>query len=125
METPSLCHNFYALHFVFSEPNPMNKVFFGMIALIGVGLFNGCTRYDPYTGQQQIDPGATAGVAGLALGAAALGVAASNNHRNDVYVVNPRPYYRPYYRPVPPPPVYRGGYGAGYRHGYRNGYYRR
>lgn len=118
------CAIIFGLFILSSESILMNKRIFWVIAWASVSLFIGCTRYDPYTGQQQIDPGATAGVAGLALGAAALGVAASNNHRNDVYVVNPRPYYRPYYRPVPPP-VYRGGYGAGYRHGYRGGYYRR
>ncbi len=109
-----------------------NKLPFLIPAIIALALFFGCTRYDPYTGQQQIDPGATAGVAGLALGAAALGVAASNNNNRDVYVVNPRPVYRPYYRPpaaVYRPPVYRGGgYRPGYHgHGHYNGrgYYRR
>lgn len=77
----------------------------------------GCTRYDPYTGQQEVDVGATAGVAGLALGAAALGVAASNrNDRPNVTVINRAPPYRPYIRPYRRP--YMGG-------GYRRGYYRR
>lgn len=69
----------------------------------------GCTTIDPYTGQQRIDYGATAGLAGLALGATALAVAASkdDDDRRDVVVINRRPVYgggvyRPYrpYRPV-------------------------
>lgn len=53
-----------------------------------------CTSVNPYTGQQELDYGATAGVAGLALGATALAVAASKD----------RPRYRPAYRPYRPRP---------------------
>lgn len=96
------------------------KLGFVILALLALGIYTGaCTKTDPYTGQQSVDVGATAGVAGLAMGAAALGVAASN--RNDYYrggynrgvvVVNRPPVYRPY----------RGGY---YNGGRRAGYYRR
>lgn len=90
-----------------------------VLATLSVASLSACTKYDPYTGQQQVDVGATAGVAGLALGAAALGVAASNrNEYNNVTVINRGPAYRPY----------QGGYrgGAVYRGGaYRGGYYRR
>ena len=48
--------------------------------LLALGLAAGCQTYNPATGQQQIDYGATAGVAGAAMGAAALGVALSNNN---------------------------------------------
>ena len=86
------------------------------LAVLALGIVTGaCTRQNPYTGQQEVDVGATAGVAGLALGAAALGVAASNRndfYRRDVLVVNRPPVYRPY----------RGGYYSG---GRRNGNYRR
>lgn len=79
---------------------------------LAVGVFTvvamGCTTVDPYTGQQRIDYGATAGAAGLALGATALGVALSNDDddddRRDVTIINRRPYnggYRPY-RPSRP-----------------------
>lgn len=54
-----------------------------------------CTSVNPYTGQQQIDYGATAGTVGLALGATALAVAASKNDRPRYA---PRPIYRPYRR---------------------------
>ena len=87
-----------------------------LLAVLASGIYTGgCTRYDPKTGQQHVDVGATAGVAGLALGATALGVAASNRndyYRRDVVVVNRPPVYRPY----------RGGY---YQGGRRGGYYRR
>lgn len=103
-----------------------NKKLLTLMAILATIVLFGCTRYDPYTGQNQVDYGATAGVAGLALGAAALGVAASN--RNDPNVVVVRPGYRPYggFRPAyrPPafrPPAYRP-YGSGYRQGYRHGY---
>lgn len=69
------------------------KVF--LIALLCTLL--ACTSVNPYTGQQQIDYGATAGVAGLALGATALAVAASKD----------RPRYRPAYRPYRPYRPYR------------------
>ena len=86
------------------------------LAVLAMAIYTGgCTRQNHYTGQQEVDVGATAGVAGLALGAAALGVAASNRndyYRRDVLVVNRPPVYRPY----------RGGYYSG---GRRNGYYRR
>ena len=111
----------------------VNKLAGLMIAIGATALLLGCTKYDPYTGQQQVDYGATAGVAGLALGAAALGVAASNRNEPDVVVVNPGPVYRPYYRPPvygggyrpgyrpPPPPVHRPGYHPGPRPGYPAG----
>ena len=58
----------------------------GLLAtLIALGLASGCTTYNPNTGQQQIDYGATAGVAGAAMGAAALGVALSNNDNDRYY----------------------------------------
>ena len=92
------------------------KVGLLLLAVVAGSVFSGgCTRRDPYTGQQQVDVGATAGVAGLALGAAALGVAASNRddyYRRNIVVVNRPPVYRPY----------RGGY---YRDGHRSGSYRR
>lgn len=50
---------------------------------------SGCTTTNPATGQQQIDYGATAGVAGAAMGAAALGVALSNNNNNRVVYGGP------------------------------------
>ena len=93
-----------------------------LLAIVAMGVYTGgCTKYNPNTGQQEVDVGATAGVAGLAMGAAALGVAASNRndyynnnyyHRGGVVVVNRPPVYRPY----------RGGY---YHGGRRGGYYRR
>ncbi|MCX7111867.1 MAG: hypothetical protein NTX45_17420 [Proteobacteria bacterium] len=86
------------------------------LAIVATALFTGgCTKYHPRTGQQEVDAGATAGVAGLALGAAALGVAASNRndyYRRDVVAVNRPPVYRPY----------RGGY---YQGGRKGGFYRR
>ena len=53
---------------------------FGLAVALIAGLLPGCTRYNPATGQSEVDYGATAGVAGAALGAAALGVALSNNN---------------------------------------------
>lgn len=44
-----------------------------MTILLLSGFTAACTTVDPYTGQQRIDYGATAGVIGLGLGAAALG----------------------------------------------------
>ena len=61
--------------------------------LLALGLAAGCQTYNPATGQQQIDYGATAGVAGAAMGAAALGVALSNNNNNDRYYYGGRPAY--------------------------------
>jgi hypothetical protein len=52
----------------------------GLAVALIAGLLPGCTRYNPATGQSEVDYGATAGVAGAALGAAALGVALSNNN---------------------------------------------
>lgn len=66
-----------------------------------------CTTYDPYTGQQRIDYGATAGVTGLALGAAALAVAANRDRRRDVVIINRRPGYHGGYRPYRPYRRYR------------------
>jgi len=66
----------------------------GLLApVIALGLAAGCQTYNPATGQQQIDYGATAGVAGAAMGAAALGVALSNNNNNDRYYSGGRPVY--------------------------------
>lgn len=56
------------------------------------GLTGGCTHYNPNTGQQEIDYGATAGVAGAAMGAAALGVALSNNNDERYYYGGPGYY---------------------------------
>jgi hypothetical protein len=75
--------------------------------VLTVGVFAaiamGCTTVDPYTGQQRIDYGATAGVAGLALGATALGVALSNDDdRPNVTIINRRPVYNGGYRPYRP-----------------------
>ncbi len=49
-------------------------------AAVLAGALGACTRNNPMTGQNEIDVGATAGVAGAAMGAAALGVALSNNN---------------------------------------------
>jgi hypothetical protein len=54
-------------------------------SLLMVGMLSGCTHVNPATGQSEIDYGATAGVAGAALGAAALGVALSNNDDDRYY----------------------------------------
>lgn len=54
-------------------------------SLLIVGMLSGCTHVNPATGQSEIDYGATAGVAGAALGAAALGVALSNNDDDRYY----------------------------------------
>jgi hypothetical protein len=67
----------------------------------------GCTTIDPYTGEQRIDYGATAGVAGLALGATALAVAASKDDDRNVVVINRRPGYGGGYRPYRPYRPYR------------------
>jgi len=65
----------------------------GLLApLIALGLATACTTYNPNTGQQQIDYGATAGVAGAAMGAAALGVALSNNNDDRYYGGRPAYY---------------------------------
>ena len=53
--------------------------------MLALGLAAGCQTYNPNTGQQEIDYGATAGVAGAAMGAAALGVALSNNNDDRYY----------------------------------------
>ncbi len=89
---------------------------------VTVLVTGGCTKYNPHTRQQEVDAGATAGMAGLALGAAALGVAASN--RNDYY--NNNGYYnRPGVVVVNRPPVYRPYRGGYYSGGRRAGIYRR
>ena len=60
-----------------------HQLFKALLApVIALGLAAGCQTYNPATGQQQIDYGATAGVAGAAMGAAALGVALSNNNNH-------------------------------------------
>ena len=73
----------------------------GLAVALIAGLLPGCTRYNPATGQSEVDYGATAGVAGAALGAAALGVALSNN--------NDDRFYGPGYYGAPRGGVYRGG----------------
>jgi len=66
----------------------------GLLApVLALGLAAGCQTYNPNTGQQEIDYGATAGVAGAAMGAAALGVALSNNNNNDRYYGGRPAYY--------------------------------
>lgn len=58
----------------------------GLLApVFALGLAAGCQTYNPATGQNEIDYGATAGVAGAAMGAAALGVALSNNNDDRYY----------------------------------------
>jgi hypothetical protein len=56
-----------------------------MLAVLMVGILSGCTHVNPATGQSEIDYGATAGIAGAAMGAAALGVALSNNDDDRYY----------------------------------------
>ena len=46
-------------------------------------LLEGCTTYNPRTGEQELDAGATAGLVGLVLGATALAVAAENHDHDD------------------------------------------
>jgi hypothetical protein len=71
-----------------------------LAAAVLMALISGCTTVDPYTGQQSVDYGATAGVAGLALGAAALAVAADrDDDRRDTVIIDRRPHLRPSYRP--------------------------
>jgi hypothetical protein len=78
-----------------------SHVFKGLLApVLALGLAAGCTKYNPSTGQQEIDYGATAGVAGAAMGAAALGVALSNNDDDRYYYGGPG---------------YYGGRGGNYR----------
>jgi hypothetical protein len=60
-----------------------------LAAVIAAGLTAGCTRYNATTGQNEIDYGATAGLAGAAMGAAALGVALSNNNNDRYYYGGP------------------------------------
>jgi len=81
-----------------------------LVAALASGV-TGCTKYNPSTGQQEVDYGATAGVAGAAMGAAALGVALSNNN-DDRYYYGGGPAY------------YGGGYGGGarYNRASRNSY---
>jgi hypothetical protein len=77
---------------------PSARYYFLGIALSIAVL--GCTTVDPYTGEQRVDYGATAGVAGLALGAAALAVAADkDDDRHDTVIIDRRPHLRPGYRP--------------------------
>ena len=100
----------------------IKKFIFLFVTIAATALFaGGCTKDNPHTGQQDVDVGATAGVAGLALGAAALGVAASN--RNDYY--NNGYYNRPGVVVVNRPPVYRPYRGGYYSGGRRAGIYRR
>ncbi len=81
-----------------------------LVKLMGAAMLAAtvsCTTVDPYTGQQRIDYGATAGVAGLALGATALAVAADKDDKRDTVIIDRRPVYgsgyrgdyRPPYRP--------------------------
>lgn len=80
----------------------------GLAVALIAGLLPGCTRYNPATGQSEVDYGATAGVAGAALGAAALGVALSNNN-DDRYYGGPGYYSGGGYYGAPRGGVYRGG----------------
>ena len=68
----------------------------GMVVALLLGALSGCTHVNPATGQSEIDYGATAGVAGAAMGAAALGVALSNNN-DDRYYAGPGYYGGGYY----------------------------
>lgn len=68
-----------------------------VIPVIVLGIASGCTRYNPATGQNEVDYGATAGVAGAAMGAAALGVALSNNDDDRYYYGGPGYGGRGYY----------------------------
>lgn len=77
-------------------------------SVLMVGMLSGCTHVNPATGQSEIDYGATAGVAGAALGAAALGVALSNDD-DDRYYGGPG-YYG------------GGGYGGGGYYGGSRGH---
>lgn len=63
-----------------------------LIPAMALGLAPGCTTYNPATGQKEIDYGATAGLAGAAMGAAALGVALSNNDDDRYYYGGPGYY---------------------------------
>jgi hypothetical protein len=65
--------------------------------MIAFAVVSGCTTYNPTTGQNEIDYGATAGVAGAAMGAAALGVALSNNDDDRYYYGGPGYAGRGYY----------------------------
>jgi len=67
-----------------------------MSAALLLGALSGCTHVNPATGQSEIDYGATAGIAGAAMGAAALGVALSNND-DDRYYGGPGYYGGGYY----------------------------
>ena len=88
-----------------SALNPFKGLAIGALAAVAMG----CTTVDPYTGQQRIDYGATAGAAGLALSAAALGVALSkdDDDKRDVTIINRRPVYNGGYRPYRPARPYR------------------
>ena len=67
---------------------------FSLAALGLCAQLAGCTAYNPYTGQQEYDPNATAlAVGGLAVAGTVAAVAASNNNNN---------YYYPAYRPGRP-----------------------
>ena len=46
-------------------------------------LLAGCTTDNPRTGEPEWDPGATAGLVGLVLGATALAVAVENHDHDD------------------------------------------
>ncbi len=61
---------------------------YSVMATITFSL-SGCMTTNPATGQQQVDYGATAGVAGAAMGAAALGVALSNNNNDRIVYGGP------------------------------------
>ena len=76
--------------------------------VMGIGTV-GCTKHKPYANQQEVDVGSTAGLADATMGAAALGVVASN--RNDYYHGFNRGGAVAVYRP------YRGGYYQGGRKG--------
>jgi hypothetical protein len=97
-----------------------------IMAMAAAALLSGCVRYDPYTGRQEIDYGATAGVVGLALGAAALGVVAANGPHGPGFGPPPLGYHHgpgPGFRPGPGPgPGFRPGPVPGFRPGPRPPY---
>lgn len=80
--------------FGYSKLKGIKKV---TLAIFLLGTMNACTTTDPQTGEKKIDYTSTAAAGGLALGAAALGVAISNSgddKRDVVYVNGSRNGYR-------------------------------
>jgi hypothetical protein len=76
------------------KPNALKFVVLALIPFMGVSCM---TTYDAYGNPvQSVSPG---GAAAIAVGAAALGVAAGRQHRgHDVYYYGGRPCYYPYGR---------------------------